>query len=118
MHSSVAALNHSLSTRCSQHMLHPLQVLKQRVEFMPSFEKAVDHICIHTGGRAVLEGLQAQLGLSDHAMEPSKAALWRYGNTSSASIWCERAGPLICRIECDACLCSRRFAAPPHAGLM
>lgn len=55
---------------------------------MPNFERAVQHICIHTGGRAVLEGLQKQLQLSDAAMAPSKAALWRYGNTSSASIWC------------------------------
>ena len=56
---------------------------------MPDFERAVQHICIHTGGRAVLEGLQKQLQLSDAAMAPSKAALWRYGNTSSASIWCD-----------------------------
>ena len=64
-----------------------MQVLGRKAEFVPDFGKAVNHICIHTGGKAVLQALQEQLHLSPGVMEPSKAALWRYGNTSSASIW-------------------------------
>ena len=68
--------------------LAPGQVLKQEIKpYTPNFAKAVDHFCIHTGGRAVLEGMETQLRLSPALMEPSWHTLWRMGNTSSASIW-------------------------------
>lgn len=40
-----------------------------------------------SGGKGVLEAMEKQLGLTPEHMWPSKYALWRYGNTSSSSIW-------------------------------
>lgn len=40
------------------------------------------------GGRAVIDGMQKHLALSDAAIEASRAGLYRWGNVSSASVWC------------------------------
>jgi len=57
----------------------------------PDFKKAVQHFCIHAGGRAVIDGIKANLKLSDKQVEPSVSTLYNYGNTSSSSIWYELA---------------------------
>ena len=57
--------------------------------YIPDFKLAFDHVCIHTGGRAVVEEIQKQLQLTEELVAPSKATLFRYGNTSSSSIWCD-----------------------------
>ncbi|CAL6085084.1 3-ketoacyl-CoA_synthase [Hexamita inflata] len=57
----------------------------------PKFAKAIQNFCIHTGGRGVLDSLQEQFGLSDELIAASRASLYMYGNTSSASIWYELA---------------------------
>jgi len=63
---------------------------KSRIaEYTPDFRTAVDHICIHAGGRAVIDAIQQGLKLSDEDVQPSRATLQRYGNTSSSSIWYE-----------------------------
>ena len=57
--------------------------------YVPDFTSGIDHFCIHAGGRAVLEGVQEKLGLSEEHMRPSKETLYDWGNTSSSSIWYE-----------------------------
>ncbi|EER09322.1 conserved hypothetical protein [Perkinsus marinus ATCC 50983] len=58
-------------------------------KYIPSFKKGINHFCIHAGGRAVLEGVQKNLKLSDRDILPSKLSLYHMGNTSSSSIWYE-----------------------------
>jgi 3-ketoacyl-CoA synthase len=57
--------------------------------YVPDFKLAFQHFCIHAGGRAVIDGLEQNLSLSPYDVEPSRATLYRYGNTSSSSIWYE-----------------------------
>jgi 3-ketoacyl-CoA synthase len=57
--------------------------------YVPDFKKAFEHFAIHAGGRAIIDGLQENLSLSDYQVEPSRATLYRYGNTSSSSVFYE-----------------------------
>ncbi|KAI4972140.1 hypothetical protein ZWY2020_003065 [Hordeum vulgare] len=52
---------------------------------------SIKHLCIHAGGRAVIDQLQKKLGLSDEQVEASRMTLHRFGNTSSISLWYELA---------------------------
>ncbi len=36
----------------------------------------------------MIDEIEKQLKLSNSMVEPSRAVLYRYGNTSSSSIWC------------------------------
>jgi len=62
---------------------------KRTAPYIPDFKKAFEHFCIHAGGRAIIDGLEENLKLEAHHVEPSRATLFRYGNTSSSSIWYE-----------------------------
>jgi 3-ketoacyl-CoA synthase len=64
---------------------------KKTPSYVPDFKKAFDHFCIHAGGRAIIDGLEENLKLTPQDVEPSRATLYRYGNTSSSSIWYELA---------------------------
>lgn len=56
--------------------------------YVPDFSTAFEHVCVHTGGRGVIDTIEAALpGMGPHALEPSRASLYRYGNVSSSSIW-------------------------------
>lgn len=66
--------------------------LKMKVKpYIPDFKLAFEHFCIHAGGRAVLDELEKNLQLSEWHMEPSRMTLYRFGNTSSSSLWYELA---------------------------
>lgn len=55
--------------------------------YVPDFRRAFDFFCIHTGGRGIIDGLEKEMTLTRRQVEPSRASLYRFGNTSSTSIW-------------------------------
>jgi len=55
--------------------------------YTPDFRKAFDFFCIHTGGRGIIDGLEKEMHLTRGQVEPSRASLYRFGNTSSTSVW-------------------------------
>ncbi|KAK7278384.1 hypothetical protein RJT34_23412 [Clitoria ternatea] len=68
------------------------KVFKMKIKpYIPDFKLAFEHFCIHAGGRAVLDELEKNLELTDWHMEPSRMTLYRFGNTSSSSLWYELA---------------------------
>ena len=59
--------------------------------YVPDFTQAFQHVCFHTGGKAVINKLWQLMRLPDEMVEPARMTLHRFGNTSSSSIFYELA---------------------------
>ncbi|KAL3513977.1 hypothetical protein ACH5RR_026694 [Cinchona calisaya] len=58
---------------------------------MPDFTTAFEHMCVHTGGKAVIQQVARVLRLSDEVTEPARMSLNRFGNTSCSLVFYELA---------------------------
>ncbi|XP_057778561.1 3-ketoacyl-CoA synthase 1 [Salvia miltiorrhiza] len=81
----------------SEQLMFLVRLLKRKLlgarvrPYIPDFKLAFEHVCIHAGGRAVLDAIENNLQLTEWHMEPSRMTLHRFGNTSSSSLWYELA---------------------------
>ncbi|KAK7302425.1 hypothetical protein RJT34_13315 [Clitoria ternatea] len=57
--------------------------------YVPNFKKAFEHFCIHAGGKTVIDAIEESLKLQKKDVEASRMTLYRFGNTSSSSLWYE-----------------------------
>ncbi|XP_028775486.1 3-ketoacyl-CoA synthase 7-like [Neltuma alba] len=61
----------------------------QKAAYVPNFKKSFAHFCIHAGGKGVIDAIEESLKLKKEDVEASRMTLYRFGNTSSSSLWYE-----------------------------
>ncbi|CAL5357448.1 unnamed protein product [Camellia sinensis] len=59
--------------------------------YVPNLKKSFNHFLPHVGAKPVLDELQRSLKLTEDDMEASRMTLYRFGNTSSSTVWYELA---------------------------
>ncbi|KAK1299325.1 3-ketoacyl-CoA synthase 4 [Acorus calamus] len=59
--------------------------------YAADFRSAFEHVCVHTGGRAVIEAVAGVMRLGEEVTEPARMTLHRFGNTSSSLVFYELA---------------------------
>lgn len=62
------------------------RAVKQLSAHLDFVHGAADHYAFHPGGRAVLDAVQNELGLTEQQMNPSRDVLRDFGNMSSPSV--------------------------------
>ncbi|KAG6487631.1 hypothetical protein ZIOFF_056221 [Zingiber officinale] len=58
---------------------------------VPDFKSAFEHMCIHAGGKAVIDAVRRLMRLEEEVVEPARMCLHRFGNTSSSFVFYELA---------------------------
>ncbi|KAI0493833.1 hypothetical protein KFK09_023958 [Dendrobium nobile] len=62
---------------------------KAAAAYVPDFTVAFEHICIHAGGKAVIDAVGRIMGFDERVTEPARMCLHRFGNTSSSMVFYE-----------------------------
>ncbi|XP_050205701.1 3-ketoacyl-CoA synthase 19-like [Mercurialis annua] len=60
---------------------------KSNSESRINLKTGIDHFCVHPGGKAIVDKVGENLRLSKYDVEPTRMALYRFGNTSSGGLW-------------------------------
>lgn len=63
--------------------------IRKLFNYMPSFHHPRTKVCVHAGGKTILDGIQQALKLPDEDLAAGRFVLHQFGNVSSASVWYE-----------------------------
>ncbi|WOL02985.1 hypothetical protein Cni_G11705 [Canna indica] len=64
---------------------------RKKAAQVPDFTRAFEHMCIHAGGKAVIDAVGRLMKFSEEVVEPARMCLHRFGNTSSSLVLYELA---------------------------